>query len=228
MRPLTAHGLTKTYGTGPAAVHALQGLDLTVDAGAFVVVSGRSGSGKTTLLNCLSGLDRPDTGTVHFGDTEVTALDDAALRDLRRDTIGFVFQSFGLLPLLTARENIGVPLRLRRAPGTTREEQVDELLDLVGLGNRGEQRPGELSGGEQQRVAIARALVAQPELLIADEPTGQLDSQTGRQIIDLLQAVTHERGTTTVIASHDPGLISRADLHVHLLDGRLTSGVADR
>ena len=222
MRAVQARGLTRTYGTGATAVHALRGVDLDVAAGSLVVVSGRSGSGKTTLLNCLTGLDRPDAGQVRLGETDVTALDDDALRVLRRDSIGFVFQTFGLLPLLTARENVGLPLRLRRTPVAEREERVSMLLDLVGLTKHAEQRPTQLSGGEQQRVAIARALVTDPELVVADEPTGQLDSGTGRQIIDLLQAVTRERSTTAIVASHDDGLIARADQHLHLLDGRLT------
>ena len=222
MRALQARALTRTYGTGATAVHALRGVDLDVEPGSLVVVSGRSGSGKTTLLNCLTGLDRPDAGQVRLGETDVTALDDDALRLLRRDSIGFVFQTFGLLPLLTARENVGLPLRLRRTPAAEREERVSMLLDLVGLTKHAEQRPTQLSGGEQQRVAIARALVTDPELVVADEPTGQLDSRTGRQIIDLLQAVTRERSTTAIVASHDDGLIARADQHLHLLDGRLS------
>ena len=222
MRALQARALTRTYGTGATAVHALRGVDLDVEPGSLVVVSGRSGSGKTTLLNCLTGLDRPDAGQVRLGETDVTALDDDALRLLRRDSIGFVFQTFGLLPLLTARENVGLPLRLRRTPAAEREERVSMLLDLVGLTKHAEQRPSQLSGGEQQRVAIARALVTDPELVVADEPTGQLDSRTGRQIIDLLQAVTRERSTTAIVASHDDGLIARADQHLHLLDGRLS------
>jgi len=221
MRQLRARGLTKVYGTGPTAVHALRGIDIDVDAGSFVVVTGRSGSGKTTLLNCLTGLDRPDAGTVGLGDHDVTAMTDDQLRLLRRDAIGFVFQTFGLLPLLTARENIGLPLRLRRTPVAEREERVTLLLDLVDLAGHANQRPSQLSGGEQQRVALARALVTDPALLVADEPTGQLDSRTGQQIIDLIQAVTRERGTTTIIATHDPGLITRADQHVRLQDGRI-------
>jgi len=223
MKPLTARDLVKTYGSGPTAITALNGVDVDVAPGSLVVVSGRSGSGKTTLLNCLTGLDRPDAGTVFLGDQQITGMSDDGLLALRRDSIGFVFQTFGLLPLLTARENIGMPLRLRRAPVREREEQVSMLLDLVGLSGHAEQRPAQLSGGEQQRVAIARALVANPELLVADEPTGQLDSATGAQIIDLLAAVTRERGTTTIIASHDAALQARADQHIYLQDGRLTS-----
>ncbi len=218
---IRSRGLTKTYGSGATAVHALQGIDLDIVAGSLVVLSGRSGSGKTTLLNCLTGLDRPDGGTAWIGDAEVTAMRADELLTLRRDSIGFVFQTFGLMPLLTARENVGLPLRLRRTPVAEREERVSLLLDLVDLRKHADQRPGELSGGEQQRVAIARALATDPAVLVADEPTGQLDSRTGRQIMDLLQAVTRERNTTTLVASHDPGLIARADQHLELLDGRL-------
>ena len=221
---LRARGLTKTYGQGQGAVHALQGVDVDIDPGSLVVVTGRSGSGKTTLLNCLSGLDRPDSGQVFFAGLEVTALGDDALGDLRRDHIGFVFQTFGLLPMLTARENVGVPLRLRRSPVKFRESRVTELLELVGLLDHENHKPSQLSGGEQQRVALCRALVTSPQLLIADEPTGQLDSMTGRTIIDLIAAVTRELGCTTVIASHDERLISRADQHLQLLDGRLLVG----
>lgn len=221
MNPLVARGLTKRYGSGATAVSALNGVDVDVAPGSLVVVSGRSGSGKTTLLNCLTGLDRPDEGRVFLGNAELTAMSDDQLLALRRDSIGFVFQTFGLLPLLTASENVGMPLRLRRTQAAEREERVANVLELVGLGGRAKQRPGQLSGGEQQRVAIARALVADPELLVADEPTGQLDSATGHQIIDLLHAVTRERGTTTIIASHDPNLLARADQHLYLQDGRL-------
>jgi putative ABC transport system ATP-binding protein len=214
-------GLTRTFGSGSATVHALRGIDLDIPAGQLVVLAGRSGSGKTTLLNCLSGLDRPDAGTVHLDGHELTAMTDDELLTLRRDRIGFVFQTFGLVPILTARENVGLPLRLRRTRVAEREARVDLLLDLVGLSSQGEQRPSELSGGQQQRVAIARALAADPELLIADEPTGQLDSRTGREIMDLLQAVVADRGTTALIASHDPQLIERADRAIQLRDGRI-------
>jgi putative ABC transport system ATP-binding protein len=221
MRSLTASALTRTFGQGDNAVHALKGVDVEIVAGSLVVVTGRSGSGKTTLLNCLTGLDRPTAGTVHLGDIELTALSEAKLRGLRRDSIGFVFQKFGLLPMLSARENVGMPLRLRRANAKKREDATSTLLDLMDIRDHENQRPGEMSGGEQQRVAIARALVAEPELLLADEPTGQLDSQTGRDIIDLIVAATRARGTTTIIATHDERLIDRADQHLHLADGLL-------
>ena len=163
----------------PSAVHALRDVSFDVAPGEMVAVVGRSGSGKTTLLNLLGGLDRPDAGTVRVDGTEVTALDDDGLSRLRRDTVSYVFQTFGLIPALTAAENVGVPLRLRRTPVAEREQRVALLLDLVGLRDHALQRPAELSGGQQQRVAIARALAGSPRLLIADEPTGQLDAETG-------------------------------------------------
>ena len=221
-----ATALSKIYGSGPATVHALRGIDLDVPAGQLVVLAGRSGSGKTTLLNCLSGLDRPDTGTVHLDGHDVTAMTDDQLLALRRDRIGFVFQTFGLVPILTARENVGLPLRLRRTSVAEREARVDLLLDLVGLAHQGNQRPPELSGGQQQRVALARALAADPSVIVADEPTGQLDSRTGQEIMDLLQAVVRERGTTALVASHDPQVIERADRVIHLRDGQIHSPVS--
>jgi putative ABC transport system ATP-binding protein len=216
-----ATALSRTYGSGPATVHALRGVDLHVDAGQLVVLAGRSGSGKTTLLNCLSGLDRPDAGTVRLDGDDLTAMTDDELLALRRNRIGFVFQTFGLVPILTARENVGLPLRLRRTPVAEREARVELLLDLVGLADHADQRPPELSGGQQQRVAVARALAGDPALLVADEPTGQLDSRTGGEILDLLQAVVRDRGTTALIASHDPQLIERADRVIRLRDGQI-------
>ena len=176
---VSARGLSRTYGSSPTPVHAVRDVSFDVSPGEMVALVGRSGSGKTTLLNLLGGLDRPDSGTVQVDGVEVTELDDAGLSELRRETVSYVFQTFGLLPALTAAENVGVPLRLRRTPVAEREERVDLLLDLVGLRDHALQRPSELSGGQQQRVAIARALAGSPRLLIADEPTGQLDAETG-------------------------------------------------
>ena len=194
---------------------------MDVAPGEMVAVVGRSGSGKTTLLNLLGGLDRPDAGTVHVDGTEVTALDDAGLSRLRRDRVSYVFQTFGLVPALTAAENVGVPLRLRRTPVAEREERVELLLDLVGLREHAQQRPGELSGGQQQRVAIARALAGSPRLLVADEPTGQLDAETGLAVMALLRAVVESEGVTAVVATHDPVMMSLADRVLRIADGRL-------
>ena len=220
---LRARGLVRRFGSGDRAVTAVAGVDLEVEAGRLLVVRGRSGSGKTTLLNLLAGLDRPDAGTVHLGDVEVSALPERRLVELRRRSVGVVFQSFGLVPILSAAENVGVPLRLVGAAPAERERRVAELLEVVGLADHAAQRPHELSGGQQQRVAIARALANDPQLVVADEPTGQLDSQTGRAVMELLRGLVHERGMTAVVATHDPILVSLADRVVDLHDGRLTA-----
>jgi putative ABC transport system ATP-binding protein len=215
-------GVTRTYGgSGSSTVHALRDVSFEVAPGEMVAVVGRSGSGKTTLLNMVGGLDRPDAGTVRVDGTEVTALDDAGLSRLRRETVSYIFQTFGLMPPLTAAENVGVPLRLRRTPVPEREERVALLLDLVGLRDHAEQRPAELSGGQQQRVAIARALAGSPRLLIADEPTGQLDAETGLAIMSLLRAVVESEGLTAVVATHDPVMMSLADRVLTIADGRV-------
>jgi putative ABC transport system ATP-binding protein len=214
-------GIHRTYRSAPHEVHALRGISMSVPRGTVAAVVGRSGSGKTTLLNCIGGLDRPDDGTVRIAGADVTAMDEDERSSLRRTTVGFVFQSFGLIPILTARENVGVPLRLSRAPAREREDRVSELLELVGLGDHGSHRPSELSGGQQQRVAVARAVAAGPELLLADEPTGQLDSITGRSVMRLMRSLVDSQGVTVVVATHDPVLIDMAD-EVHTLrDGRL-------
>jgi putative ABC transport system ATP-binding protein len=213
--------LTRTYGSGPGTVHALRDVSFDVAPGEMVAVVGRSGSGKTTLLNMVGGLDRPDTGTVQVDGTEVTALDDTGLSRLRRETVAYIFQTFGLMPPLTAAENVGVPLRLRHTPVPEREERVALLLDLVGLRDHAAQRPAELSGGQQQRVAIARALAGSPRLLVADEPTGQLDAETGLSIMALLRGVVESEGLTAVVATHDPVMMSLADRVLTIADGRV-------
>jgi putative ABC transport system ATP-binding protein len=215
-----ADEVSRTYRTGRVEVPALRGVNLTAAAGTLVAVRGRSGSGKTTLLNVLGGLDRPDGGRVLVDGRDVTAMSEGQLRALRRDVIGFVFQSFGLIPILSAAENVGVPMRLAGADPAEREERVRTLLDLVGLGAHAGQRPYELSGGQQQRVAVARALANSPRLLIADEPTAQLDSQTGRGVMRLLVDLVHEQGVTAVVATHDPALTELADQVIELRDGR--------
>jgi putative ABC transport system ATP-binding protein len=217
-----ARGLTRRFGSGRRAVTALADVDLDVPAGRLLAVRGRSGSGKTTLLNLLAGLDRPDAGTVHLGDVEVSALPESGLVELRRTEVGVVFQSFGLVPILSAAENVGVPLRLVSTPAAERDARVAELLELVGLADHAAQRPYELSGGQQQRVAIARALANRPRLVVADEPTGQLDSRTGAAVMDLLLRLVREAGTTIVVATHDPALTAVADQVVELHSGRLT------
>lgn len=224
MSVLRGVGLGRRYGSGQTAVEALAGVDVEVRAGRLTVVRGPSGSGKTTLLNLLGGLDRPTSGRVLLGDDVLSELSEAELAAARRDRIGYVFQNFGLIPVLSATENVEVPLRLRRMERGQRDERVTEVLELVGLIRHAGQRPGELSGGQQQRVGVARALVARPEVLIADEPTGQLDSETAERIMDLILEVTRIRGTATVVATHDPLLISRADEVLELRDGRVVAG----
>ena len=218
-----AADVTRTFGHGPAAVHALRGVSLTVPRGRLVALRGRSGSGKTTLLNILGGLDQPDSGTVHVDGMDVTAMGERGRTRLRRATVAFVFQSFGLIPILSAAENIGMPLRIADASPQAREDRVRLMLDVVGLAEHANQRPGELSGGQRQRVAIARALAGSPKLLIADEPTGQLDSENGRQIMVLLAAVVRAEGVTALVATHDRTLMDLADVVLELSDGRVTT-----
>ncbi|MGV9388490.1 ABC transporter ATP-binding protein [Streptomyces olivaceus] len=214
-------GVRKAYGQGGAAVHALRGVSFEVPRGELVALKGRSGSGKTTLLNVVGGLDAPDAGRVEVDGRELAELDEDGLLALRRDRIGFVFQSFGLVPILTAAENVGVPMRLRRAAPREREERVELLLSLVGLADHAAQRPGELSGGQQQRVAVARALANNPALLIADEPTGQLDAETGHSVMELLRAVVRSEQVTALVATHDATLLDLADRVLELRDGEI-------
>ncbi|MBE8473570.1 ABC transporter ATP-binding protein [Streptomyces justiciae] len=211
----------KSYGRGAGVVHALRGVSLEVPRGELVALKGRSGSGKTTLLNIVGGLDAPDQGRVEVGGRDLAGLDEDGLLALRRDHIGFVFQSFGLIPILTAAENVGVPMRLRRAEARAREERVELLLSLVGLADHAGQRPTELSGGQQQRVAIARALANSPSLLVADEPTGQLDAETGHAVMELLRAVVRSENVTALVATHDATLLDLADRVLELSDGEI-------
>jgi putative ABC transport system ATP-binding protein len=216
--------VTRTFGTGHTATRALRGVSFTITPGELVALRGRSGSGKTTLLNIVGGLDRPDQGTVRVSGQEVTALSERERLRLRRETVAFIFQSFGLIPILSAAENVGVPLRIAGRPATEREERVRLMLDIVGLSPHAQQRPGELSGGQQQRVAIARALAGRPDVLLADEPTGQLDSETAKQIMRLLRVVVQSEQTTALVATHDPNLIDLADRVLHLEDGQIRVG----
>ena len=218
-----ARGVDKTFGTGEAAVHALRTVSLQVDAGQLVVVKGRSGSGKTTLLNCLGGLETPDAGTVRIDGADLATMSSGDLVQLRRHRIGYVFQSFGLLPILSAAENVGVPMRLAGRDPRERDARVLELLSLVGLEGHAHQRPYELSGGQQQRVAIARALANDPAVLVADEPTGQLDTATGRAVMDLLRDLVHSRRLTAVVATHDPVMVAMADRVIDLADGAVVA-----
>ena len=218
---LSVRGVRRSFGSGPSTVHALRDVSFDVDAGTMVALVGRSGSGKTTLLNVVGGLDRPDAGTVVMDGVEVTELDDDGLSRLRRDTASYVFQTFGLIPVLSAAENVGVPLRLAKVPVKERERRVAVLLDLVGLGEHAGHRPDEMSGGQQQRVAIARALAASPKLLIADEPTGQLDAETGLAVMALLRGVVEAEGITVLLSTHDPVMMALADRVLRMHDGQV-------
>jgi putative ABC transport system ATP-binding protein len=219
---VVARELGRTFSRGSMAVHAVRGVSFTISRGQLVALVGRSGSGKTTLLNMVGGLDSPTSGEVYVGGRNIAAMSARERTMLRRSTISFIFQSFGLIPMLTAAENVGIPLRITGQPRAEREERVRLLLSVVGLDGHTHQRPNELSGGQQQRVAIARALAVAPELLIADEPTGQLDSETGRQIMRLLRTVVVTEGITALVATHDPAMLDMADDVLSLEDGQLT------
>lgn len=216
-----AVGVDRTFGSGPTAVRALSGVTLSIERGRLTALKGRSGSGKTTLLNILGGLDRPTAGQVFFGDQEITKLPEAELTRLRLRRIGYVFQSFGLMPLLSARENVELPLRMAGIPHTQRRERAERWLQYVGLKERMKHRPYELSGGEQQRTALARALAMEPQLILADEPTGELDTRTAEQVLTLLRQVTRETGVAICLTTHDPAIMELADVVHGLVDGRL-------
>ncbi len=218
---LRARGLHKTYYLGRTTLEVLRGVDLDVARGEFTALRGASGTGKSTLLHLLGGLDQPSAGEIWFDGEPLGKLSSSALVKLRNRRVGFIFQAYHLLPELTALENVCLPARMARVPATEAEARGRDLLVRVGLRDRLEHKPYELSGGEQQRVAIARALVNAPELVLADEPTGNLDSHTGGEIIDLLCALRTERQTTLVIATHDARIAARAPKVVELADGRI-------
>ena len=216
-----AVGLTRRYKMGDAYVEALRGVDLTIRRGEFVALVGPSGSGKSTVLNLIGGLDRPTGGEIWIDSVELSATDERTLTRHRRQHVGFVFQTFNLLPRLTADENVAIPLMFSGVPHKERLARARSLLERVGLGERLSHRPSQLSGGEQQRVAIARALVGQPVLLLADEPTGNLDTTTGGEIMALLQELNQERDLTLLVVTHDPEVAAFADRVVKLRDGRV-------
>jgi putative ABC transport system ATP-binding protein len=216
---IAANELTRTYGEGEAAVHALRGVSVEIERHRLTAVMGPSGSGKSTLMHILAGLDRPDSGSVRIDGTEITALDDDALTKLRRSHIGFIFQFFNLLPMLTAEENVLLPLEI--AGSRPDPEWHKEVMRKVGLTDRRTHRPSELSGGQQQRVAVARAVVAKPVVMFADEPTGNLDSRTGAEILSLLRDTVDSLGQTTVMVTHDPQAAAIADRVLFLDDGHI-------
>ncbi|WP_285696568.1 ABC transporter ATP-binding protein [Actinomadura sp. NBRC 104412] len=217
--------LTKSYGTGDTAVRALDEVTVTFPKGRFTAIMGPSGAGKSTLMHCVAGLDAPTSGQVYVGGQELGALSDRALTRLRRERIGFVFQAFNLLPTLTARDNITLPLTLAgRRPDA---EWLETVVRILRLGDRLAHRPAELSGGQQQRVALARALITRPEIVFADEPTGNLDSRTGTEVLDLLRGAVDDLGQTVTMVTHDPVAAARADAVVFLSDGRVVDVMRD-
>ncbi|MER5564068.1 ABC transporter ATP-binding protein [Streptomyces sp. NPDC002506] len=229
-----AVGLSKVYGQGETRVVALDQVSVGFERGSFTAIMGPSGSGKSTLMHCMAGLDSVSSGSTRIGDTELTGLNDRQTTRLRRDKVGFVFQAFNLLPTLTARENITLPMAI--AGRTPDSQWLDTVVDTVGLSGRLTHRPSQLSGGQQQRVAVARALVSRPEIIFADEPTGNLDSRSGTEILGFLRESVRELGQTVVMVTHDPAAAAHADRVVFLADGRLidelteptAEGVLDR
>ncbi|MFF3963563.1 ABC transporter ATP-binding protein [Streptomyces griseorubiginosus] len=223
------HSVSRSHKAGDSAVTALDQVSLSFPRGTFTAVMGPSGSGKSTLLQCAAGLDRPTSGSVTVGGTELTGLSETKLTLLRRERIGFVFQAFNLLPALTAEQNVALPLRL--AGKRVAKARVREVLQQVGLGDRARHRPTEMSGGQQQRVALARALITRPEVLFGDEPTGALDSGTSREVLTLLRSMVDREGQTIIMVTHDPVAASYADRVIFLVDGRvngeLTGASAD-
>jgi len=225
---VAADGVSRTFGSGHTAVRALRGVSFTVGRGQLTALRGRSGSGKTTLLNIIGGLDSPTAGQVRVDGREVGRMTERERLALRRDTVAFIFQSFGLVPMLSAAENVGIPLRIAGLRPGERRERVAAMLALTGLSSHAAHRPDELSGGQQQRVAIARSLAGRPGLLIADEPTSQLDLETGRQIMELLLSVVRSEGITALVATHDEALIDLGDKVILLEDGSVSSTTSGR
>lgn len=217
----------KIYPLGQTEVHAVKGVSFSVERGDFVSIAGPSGSGKSTILNMIGCIDVPTSGIVRVTDTDTSTLNDKQITDLRHDVIGFIFQSFNLVPVLNVFENVQFPLLLGSSPRSSREddEWIDYLIDEVGLGDWRKHRPNELSGGQRQRVAIARALATRPKVVLADEPTANLDSKTGEQIIELMKRMNKEHGTTFVFSTHDPSIVDIADHIIRLHDGEVSENV---
>lgn len=223
---IDAHNVSKTYHSGGVPVQALQGVHLHIEAGEFTALVGPSGSGKSTLLNMIGGLDRPTEGTVVLDGVDITKLPENRLIDFRLRNIGFVFQSFNLIPVLTAQENVGFVLQLQKVPPKVREKRVLELLREVGLEDKTDRKPGELSGGQQQRVAVARALASKPKIILADEPTANLDSKSAERLMDSMAILNREEQITFLFSTHDPRVIRKARRVITLVDGRVASDQA--
>lgn len=224
-RPIVeARSLAKSYKKGATTIQVLNGLDLDVAQGEFLALMGPSGSGKSTLLHIIGGIDRADAGTCRVGDLEVTSMKESALCAFRAAQVGFIFQVFNLVPVLTARENIALPLRLLALDRNRRQKQVDTALEIVGLSDRADHLPSQLSGGQEQRVAIARALVSDPKLIIADEPTGDLDQESGDQIVEILAQLSADHDKTILMVTHDPLKAERANRILYFRGGKLSDG----
>jgi putative ABC transport system ATP-binding protein len=220
-----AVGATKVYGEGETEVRALDGVDVEFQRGAYTAIMGPSGSGKSTLLHCIAGLDTLTSGQVYLGDIDLSSLSEKKLTQARRDRIGFIFQTYNLIPTLTAIENIELPMALAGRKGN--KEWIDRIVDTVGLRSRLTHRPSELSGGQQQRVAVARALASQPEIIFADEPTGNLDSRSGAEILEFMQRAVTELGQTIVMVTHDPTAAAYASRVIFLADGKIVDEIRD-
>ena len=223
MAVIEVHGVTKTYNPSKVPVHALQGIDLKIEAGEFTAIVGPSGSGKTTLLNIIGGLDEATEGSIRIGDTDISGLSDNKLIDFRLKHIGFVFQAYNLIPVLTASENTEFVMLLQKRPPEERRARVKELLEAVGIADKWNKRPSELSGGQQQRVAVARALAPKPRFILADEPTANLDSESTATLLDIMAELNRKEGITFVFSTHDQRVIDRARRVVTLVDGKVDS-----
>lgn len=224
---ISTHGLKKYYFVGKNTVKALDGVDMTVNKGESVCIAGRSGSGKSTMLNMLAGLELPTSGTVQVAGKRLESMNEKARIRFRRDDIGFVFQSYNLMPQYTAFENVALPLAIRGAPLKLRNEIAEAMLVRVGLKEHIHHKPGELSGGQQQRVGIARAIITRPPIVLADEPTGNLDTGTSEETMELLTGLFRERGTTFILVSHDPGMRKYTDRTITFSDGRISNTIAE-
>lgn len=224
---ISTHGLKKYYFVGESTVKALDGVDMIVNKGESVCIAGRSGSGKSTMLNMLAGLELPTSGTVQVAGKRLESMNEKARIRFRRDDIGFVFQSYNLMPQYTALENVALPLAIRGAPLKLRNEIAEAMLVRVGLKEHIHHKPGELSGGQQQRVGIARAIITRPPIVLADEPTGNLDTGTSEETMELLTGLFRERGTTFILVSHDPGMRKYTDRTITFSDGRISNTLAE-
>ena len=223
MKNIITKGITKVYNPDTIPVVALDGIDLEINEGEFTAIVGPSGSGKTTLLNIIGGLDKPTHGTVSISGTDITSMRDNKLIEFRKNHIGFVFQAYNLIPVLTAEENIEFVMLLQNRPSAEREQRTTELLEAVGIGDKRKNRPAQLSGGQQQRVAVARALAPKPDFILADEPTANLDSKSTENLLDIMSRLNHEEGVTFVFSTHDQRVIERAHRVITLVDGKITT-----